>query len=116
MALKGLPLKLLQELKYQHGFPPRSRVTEIKNEMAARGLGRSSMLAHEVANAYLKVIETIVDEFAERALSKNGALGLGGQADIRAAVMAAHEELFDVAASLVGGEVGAGDYGRLAVT
>ncbi len=115
MPLEGPARKLFEEIKYEHGFPPRSDAMKVKNELATRGLGNSSMLAQQIVFAYLRVVERVLDGFTDRALASGAALGLTSAAAIRDAVFAAHEELFNIARGLVRDEVGGSDYGNLAM-
>src|SRR5438876_11975569 len=86
MALEGDARRLFEELKYRHGFPPRSAAAVVKGEFASRGLGQSSMLAQAVARTYLDRVEQILDEFAKTVLDKAGALGLPGEREARAVI------------------------------
>src|SRR2546423_13267671 len=115
MPLEGLARKLFDEMKYEHGFPPRSEAVKVKNELATRGLGSSSVLAQQIVFAYLRVVEGVLDGFTDRALASGSGLGLTSVAAIRDAVFAAHEELFNIARGLVRDEVGGSDYGNLAM-
>lgn len=112
MSLDGLARQLLDELIYQHGFPPRAAAAQIKGRLALQGLGHSSGLAQEVGSAYVGVVERVLDDFTERVISRSAALGLRTADEVRAAVSSAHQELFDLARGLVRDEVPGAEYGN----
>lgn len=115
MALEGAVRHLLEEVKYRHKFPPREAAAKAKSDLAVRGLARSGALLQEVSRVYLDVVRAVLDEFSNAVMTKRVALGLSSQAEVRAVVASAHEEMFNHARGGVLDEVsGAGDYQGLA--
>ena len=114
MSLEGLPRKLLEELTYQRGFPPRASATQIKSELAVRGLGNSGALVEKISGVYLEVIERVLDDFADRVLKSGDTIGLTDDAEMRGSIADAHQELFDLARGLVLDELTGTNYGPLA--
>ncbi len=94
MTLEGARRQLLEEIKYQKGFPPRARATVIKNDLASRGLSSSGALAEQVAGVYCRAVETILDDFADAVLSKRSALAISGESELRAVISDAHQQMF----------------------
>jgi hypothetical protein len=115
MPLEGTRRRLLEEIKYKRAFPPRTRATVIKNNLASRGLGSSGALVEQVAGVYLETVEAILDDFAETVLSKGSALGSSGERELRAVISDAHQQLFAEARGCLLDEFGGQtDYGRMA--
>lgn len=114
MAVEGLARKLLDDLLYRHGFPPRAEAERIPNGLAARGLGQSSILAQDVAAAYLDVIAAVLDDFVLQLTKNPAAFGLITIADVTHIVLDAHGELFNAVRDLVRDEVPGAGYGALA--
>lgn len=115
MTLEGTRRHLLDEIKYRRGFPPREAATRIKNELATRGLGKSGALVEQVCGVYRETLEKILDEFADAILSKGSALGINGEAELRAVLADAHQQMFAEARGCLLDEFGGErDYGRMA--
>lgn len=115
MALAGTCLELFEEIKYKRKFPPRERAAVIKNELAARGLGRSGALVEEVSELYQDAVGTILDDFTDAILIKRSALGIDGEAKLRAVMLDAYQQMFaEAKAQLLDEFSGQGDYGRMA--
>ena len=110
MAVEGLARKLLDDLLYRHGFPPRARAGQIKNSLAVRGLGNSTALAEEIAVAYVDMIKVVLDDFLLKVVRNPAAFGLSTAADVTQAVLGAHAELFNTARGLVRDEVSGTGY------
>jgi hypothetical protein len=116
MAMEGRVRELLDEIKYQRRFPPRGAAEIAKNELALQGRGRSGALVQRVCGIYLESVEEVLEAFSETVLDKAVALGLSGDAEIRAVLATAHEQLFNEARGLVLDELGGlmGEYRTLA--
>src|SRR5713101_4509047 len=115
MTLEGTRRQLFEEIKYKRKFPPREAATRIKNALAARGLGSSGALWHEVTAIYRETVETILDDFTDALLSKRSALGIGGEAELRAVMQDAYQQMFaEARGQLLDEFSGQGDYGRMA--
>src|SRR5438132_8110906 len=77
---------ILQDLKYKHGFPPRDRVQEIRNQFASRNTSGSSMEAQAIARAYRDTIEAIMKDFTEIIVNNAGKLGLKTPEEMEAVI------------------------------
>lgn len=116
MALDGHLRQLLDEVKYRRGFPPKNKIQLIRNQLVLQGLGQSGALVQAIADAYLEVVENVLDEFTEIVAARSKVLGLNSQADVRRVIAQAHQEMFDLARGLTLGDFGgpsSGAFGTL---
>ncbi|OHA02277.1 MAG: hypothetical protein A3A44_03395 [Candidatus Sungbacteria bacterium RIFCSPLOWO2_01_FULL_60_25] len=115
--MEGLVLRLFEEKKYEHGFPPRENALAVKSEFATRGLSHSSMVVQQLVGVYLKVAESVLEEFTEAVVDNRDALGIGSDEELRALVNDGHRTMFGEAGAAVLAELGglAGEYRQLAM-
>lgn len=97
--------RLFEEIKYTHRFPPREAAVRIKNDLSARGMGRSGALVQKVAEVYLEVAEKVLDEFTDTVISRAGALGLEDDTELHRTIASAHQRFFDEVRSFVNAEL-----------
>lgn len=115
--MEGLVLRLFEEKKYRHGFPPREKALAVKSAAASRGMSHSSTVVQQIAAAYLKVSEDVLEEFTDAVVENQGALGIRSDQELRAVVNDGHDTMFREARGAVLDELGslAADYRQLAM-
>lgn len=117
MPVEGQLRQLFEEIKYKRKFPPRDTAASIKSQLAVRGLGNSGVLIEQVTQAYLQVVEDVLDEFADAVITRVGALGLSTEAELGGVIADAHQHLFNLAVGALFQEFkGNPEYGNRAMT
>ncbi len=79
-------LDILSTSKYQHKFPPREKVHQLKSDLAARGILLSGTAIKLITETYCSRAESVLNEFTEHVLRNRSALGLNSQDTILEAI------------------------------